>query len=182
MEHQMQVHLWRVLPGAIKMMNTTCQSLVRFEERAAAIYMNFARRFADSRELASYWLEMSMEDKEHAVLLQFCGCEELFSETMPDRTAIRSLAQLFSGLEHRASGENLSVDDAFLIAGELETSEINTIYTRLVAPVKGTSYVVRKKTETLEVNHVQSLIRGARKFRISAPTIARLIHLKRLSA
>jgi len=163
-------------------MHTTCQSLVRFEERAAAIYMNFAHRFADSRELASYWLELSIEDNDHAVLLQFCEYEDLFSEKTPDRAEVRSLSHLFSGLERRAGRKNLSVDDAFLIAGELEASEINTIYTRLVAPVKGTLYVARKKAQTLEVNHVQSLIREARKFRLSPPTIARLVHLKRLSA
>jgi hypothetical protein len=160
-------------------MNKTYQSLVRFEERAAAIYMNFARRFARNRDLSWFWLEMSMEDKEHAVLLEFCGFEGLFAGDMPDRRSIQILSNLFRGLEKRAGQRNLSIDDAFLIAAELETSEINDIYTRLIGPIKGTPYIMRKKIETLAVNHMQSLIRGARKFRISVQAKARLIDLQR---
>jgi len=160
-------------------MNKTCQSLIRFEERAAAIYMNFALRFARSRDLAWFWLEMSMEDHDHAVLLEFCECEDLFAGNMPDSRAIRTLSTSFRDLEQKASQRNVSIDDAFLIAGELETSELNSIYARLVRPVKGTPYIMRKKIQTLGVNHMQSLIRGARKFRVSAQTVSKLIHLKR---
>jgi len=160
-------------------MNKTCQFLVRFEERAAAIYMNFALRFAGNRELSWFWLELSMLDKEHAVLLEFCGCEDLFAGNMPDRCAMRALSDLFRGLEQRAGLRNLSIDDAFLIAAELETSAINDIYSRLIGPVKGTPYIMRKKIETLAINHMESLIRGAQKFRISAQTQARLIDVQR---
>jgi len=160
-------------------MKKTCRRLVHFEKRAAAIYENFALRFARSRDLAGYWLEMSIEDREHAVFLEFCGCEDLFAGNMPDRRAIRTLSNLFKDIEQKAGQLNLSVDDAFLIAGELESSELNAIYTRLVGPVKGTPYIMRKKIETLGVNHMQSLIRGARKFQISAQTVGKLIHLKR---
>ena len=156
----------------------TCRCLVGFEERAAAIYSSLALRFARNRDLSWFWLEMSMEERGHAVLLEFCGCEDLFAGNMPDRRAIRELSDLFSGLEERASRRNLSIDEAFLIAAELEASEVNVIYTRLVGPVKGTPYIVRKKIETLGSNHMQSLIRGARRFRVTAPTMAKLIQLK----
>ena len=159
-------------------MNKTCRCLVGFEERAAALYLSLARLFAQNRNLSWFWLEMSMEEREHAVLMQFCGCEDLFAGKMPDRRAVGELSDLFNNLEQRASQRHLSIDDAFLIAAELEASEVNAIYTRLVGPVKGTPYIVRKKIETLGSNHMQSLIRGARRFRVTAPTMAKLIQLK----
>jgi hypothetical protein len=160
-------------------MNKHSRNLVRFAERAAAIYMNFARRFARNRELSWFWLEMSTEERKRAVLLEFCGCEDLLSVRMPDRRSIQTLSDLLRRLERKAGRRNLLLDDAFLIAAELETSEINDIYARLIGPVIGTPYIMRKKVETLAVDHLQSLIRGARKFRVSAPTKGRLIDLQR---
>ena len=74
-----------------------------------------------------------------------------------------------------------AIDGAFLIAAELESSEVNAIYARLVGPVKGTPYIMRKKIETLGSNQMHSLIRGARKFRVTAPTMARLIQDAKLA-
>jgi hypothetical protein len=160
-------------------MNKTCRCLVAFEERAASIYLSLARRFARNSALSWFWLEMSMEEKEHALLLEFCGCEELFADNMPDQRAIQTLSDLFTVVEKKTSQPKLSIDDAFLIAAELESSEINAIYARLVGPVKGTPYILRKKVETLGSNHMQSLIRGARRFRVNPSTMAQLIQLKR---
>jgi rubrerythrin len=45
---------------------------VEFEEKAAAIYLRLAARFSpENKELSSLWLEMGMQEKEHAGLLQF---------------------------------------------------------------------------------------------------------------
>jgi hypothetical protein len=71
------------------------------------------------------------------------------------------------------------VDDAFLIAAELEGSEINDIYAGVIAPIQGTWYIMRKKVETLITDHLQTLIRGARKFDVSASTMAQLVEIKR---
>ena len=159
-------------------MDNACRCLVGFEESAAAVYLGLARQFAKNKELSWFWLEMSMEEKEHAVLLEFCGCEGLL-RNLPDRNTIRRLSDLFQTLQKRAGSKNISVDEAFLIAAELEGSEINDIYARLVTPVRGTPYILRKKIEALGPDHLQSLIRGARRFRVSAATMARLIELKR---
>ena len=93
--------------------------LVEFEERAASLYMQLARRFRRDKDLSSFWLEMSKGEREHASLLEFCGCEEIIKGNLPERNAIRRLSDLFSRLERRASRRDLSEDDAFLIAAEL---------------------------------------------------------------
>ena len=160
-------------------MNKACRWLVGFEERAAAIYLNFAKRFAKHPELSWFWLEMSMEERQHAVLLEFCGCEDLLGKNIPDRSTVHQLSNLMDRLEERADANKVSVDEAFLIATELEASEINGIYARLIGPVRGTLYILRKKIETLRPNHLQSLIRGARYFRVQPETMAKLLEMKR---
>jgi hypothetical protein len=158
----------------------TCARLVEFEERAASLYLGFARRFTDNKDLSWFWLEMSMEERQHAQFLKFCGCEELLVSGVPDRSRVQTLANLLSSLEERAGQKNLSVDDAFLIAAELEGSEINDIYAGVVKPIEGTWYIMRKKIETLLSDHMQTLIRAARKFGASAPTLARLAEVEKL--
>ena len=154
-------------------------SLVEFEERAASLYKGLARRFMDNKDLSWFWLEMSMEERQHALLLDFCGCEQIPVGSLPDRDMIRKLSNLLGNLQERAARKDLSVDDAFLIAAELEGSEMNDIYARVIGPVQGTSYIMRKKIEALVPNHLQTLIGGARKFGVSPRTVAKLLEIKR---
>jgi hypothetical protein len=123
---------------------------------------------------------MSMEERQHAQFLRFCGCEKLLVAGVPDRSRVQALAKLLSNLEERAGQKNLSVDDAFLIAAELEGSEINAVYAGVVKPIEGTWYIMRKKIETLLSDHMHTLIRAARKFGASAPTLARLAEVEKL--
>ena len=166
----------------MKAPSKTCARLVEFEERAASLYLTLARQFIDKRDVSWFWLEMSMEERQHALLLDFCGCEQMVTEGLPDRNTVRKLSNLFSDLEKRVGRKNLSLDDAFLIAAALEGSEINDIYAGVIGPIQGTWYIMRKKIETLIPDHMQSLIRGARKFGVSAPTMAKLVEIKRRQA
>jgi len=157
----------------------TCARLVEFEERAASLYLSFARRFTDNKDLSWFWLQMSMEERQHAQFLEFCGCEQLLAAGLPEESAVQALAKLLSDLEERAAQKNLPVDDAFLIAAELEGSEINDVYAGVVRPIEGTWHIMRKKIETLVSDHMQTLIKAARKFGASAPTLAMLDEVQR---
>ena len=43
------------------------QQFVAFEEQAAAIYLQMASRFSpENTELSSFWLDMGMQEKQHA--------------------------------------------------------------------------------------------------------------------
>ncbi len=156
-----------------------CGKLIEFEERAASIYLTLARRFAENKDLSWFWLEMSMEEKQHALLLDFCGCEQAVVQGLPDRSTVQRLTRLFDDLEKRANRKNLSLDEAFLIAADLEGSEVNDIYSGVIAPLQGTPYVMRKKVETMIPNHGKTLLRGARKFGVSSTTFAKLAGIMR---
>jgi hypothetical protein len=158
---------------------TTCARLKEFEERAASLYMGFARRFTGNKDLGWFWLEMSMEEKRHAQFLEFCGRENLVTAGLPEESTVQALAQTLSNLEERAGRENLSVDDAFLIAAELEGSEINDVYAGVIKPIEGTLHIMRKKAETLVSGHMQTVIKAAHQFGVSAPMLSRLDEFER---
>lgn len=149
---------------------------VEFEKRAEAIYMRLARRFRDNTELSGFWLGMSLAERQHAVILSFCERQHLLTEVPSvDSPSILQSVELLLSLEDRAAQLNLSLDDAFMIAADLERSEINTIYERLVGPVEGTSYLVRKKIETMGANHLQIIVQAARRFGVSRSVIESMI-------
>ena len=153
------------------------QNYVEFGERAASLYLDLAVRFMNDTDLSWFWIEMGMEEKQHAGLLQFCLREHIATRELPDRGARRRLANHFAKLEKRAAVPDLTVDDAFLIAGDLEASEINTIYTRLISPIRGPWYIIRKKIESSVPDHMDGLIEGARRFGLSQSTMAKLADL-----
>ena len=156
---------------------TTYAHLVEFEERAASLYLNFARRFKDNKDLSLFWLQMSMEERQHALLLEFCGCEQLVAVGLPDSKRVQTLAKVLSNLEERAGRKHLSVDDAFLIAGELEGSEISDVYAGVIKPIQGTSYVMRKKVAALKPDHMQALLKAAHKFGVSADVVSKMVEV-----
>ena len=126
---------------------------IRFEERSAALYLELSVRFFDNAELSWFWVEMAMEEKQHAGMLQHCREVGVFAEQLPDKHQIQRLSTLFRQLEARLAAPQLTLDDAFDMAIELESSEINDVYSRLTAPIQGPAHVMRKKVELSVVGH-----------------------------
>ena len=155
---------------------------VDFEERSAAIYVRLASRFSSDRMLSAFWLEMAMEEKQHAGLVQFCLAEELFSAELPSDTELEKLNVMVKGLEKRASNSEITVDDAFLLAFELERSEVNSIYCRLTATAHPSTYLVKRKIATFVPHHVNGLVAAARKFRVSGKTLKQVEKLDKSCA
>ena len=148
------------------------EQFVSFEERAAAIYLRMASRFSpENPELSSFWLEMGMQEKQHAGLLQFCVAEELYASHLPTDNEIQETAALFDNLDKRASDPDLTVEDAFRIATQMETSEINAIYDRLTTPVHSSMYLLRRKVATTLPDHVGHLLAEARKCNVPDETL-----------
>jgi hypothetical protein len=138
------------------------QQFVSFEEQAAAIYLQMASRFSpENPELGAFWLDMGMQEKQHAGLLQFCIAEELFAPKLPTTKEIQETRALFDSLRRRAADPALSLPESFRIATEMETSEVNAIYDRLTTPVHASMYLLRRKVSTTLPDHVGSLFKMA---------------------
>jgi hypothetical protein len=145
------------------------------EEQAASIYVRMAARFsAENPELSEFLLDMGMQEKQHAGLLQFCLAEELFASDLPGEKDTLDAVELFTILGRRASGPSLTVSDAFEIACELETCEVNAIYDRLTTPAHASAYLLRRKIASSLPDHVGELIRQARNFKVTEQALARM--------
>ena len=153
----------------------TYRRFIEFEEQAAAIYLLMSSRFSpENPELSALWLDMGIQEKQHAGLLQFCLAEELFSTRLPTDKEIEEAEALFSRLLKRASDKDLSVDDAFHIALDMETSEVNAIYDGLTTPMHASMYLLRRKIAISVPEHLKHLLQEARRFKVPEESLKEL--------
>jgi hypothetical protein len=149
--------------------------LVDFEEQAAAIYLRMASRFSpENPELSTLWLNMGIQEKAHAGLLQFCLAEELFAGTLPLDKEIRDIEALFSRLAKDASDPDLSVETSFHIALQVERSEVNSLFDCLTKPMHASPYLLRRKIATSLPDHLEHLIQEARRFGVPEEALKEL--------
>jgi len=148
---------------------------IQFEERAAAVYLQLASRFSPQEpELSAFWLDMAMQEKQHAGLLQFCLAEQLFSPNLPDAAKIRAFDRLFRSLERKAADPGIGVDGAFEVALELERSEVDSIYRHLTVPLHQSIYLLKRKITASPACHIQYLAATARKFGVKSTVLSEL--------
>jgi hypothetical protein len=150
---------------------------IEFEERAAAIYLQFASHFSEDRQLSAFWLDMGMQEKQHAGLLQFCLVDRQFASDLPNRAEIQKIEALFKRLEKRAADPELRTEEAFAIAMELEASEINGIHRHLTTPLHSSIYLLRRKIATC-LDHVDEVIEAAGKFGLKNGAMKELERLR----
>jgi hypothetical protein len=154
------------------------EKFIEFEERAASIYVRLASHFSRKPELSSFWLEMGMQEKQHAGLLQFLLAEKLFAGNLPDEDTIRKVDEQFRSFELRSADPDLDVPAAFQIALEMESSEVNDIYSHLTSTTHTSTYLWHRKIETLAPGHIGYLADSARKFGAGEDVVRKLDLLK----
>jgi hypothetical protein len=113
--------------------------LLRFaeiERLVAKIYFRFSHLFLAQPELRDFWWEMAKEEEQHGCILHACRAViENFAEQTLDSTINRDKAlQLSLRLNSfLAQGTaSLTVEEAFRIAVDIESSEIDAIYSKLI--------------------------------------------------
>jgi len=113
--------------------------LLRFaeiERLVAKIYFRFSHLFLAQPELRDFWWEMAKEEEQHGCILQACRAviENYEEERLdPDisRDKARELSAWLQSFLARGTA-SLSVEEAFRIALEVEGSEIDAIYSKLI--------------------------------------------------
>lgn len=148
---------------------TMYDGFIAFEERSASLYLDMSAHFFSNPELSWFWVEMAMEEKQHAGMLQFCRDAHVFAADLPGKHSIQNLRRLFADLEKKARQGTLTMDEAFQIAATLEKSEINDIYSRLTAPITGPAHIMAKKMELSVDNHFERLCKAAERFGVDLP-------------
>ena len=113
--------------------------LLRFaeiERLVAKIYFRFSHLFLAQPELRDFWWEMAKEEEQHGCILQACRAviENYEEERLdPDisRDKARELSARIESFLSRGTA-SLNIEDAFRIALEIEGSEIDAIYSKLI--------------------------------------------------
>ena len=142
--------------------------LIRCEDRSAQLYLEFSVRFHDHVDVSWFWIELAMDEKQHAGLLQYCLENTCFAEQLPSKKTIVGLKRHLKRLETRATRDGLSIDDAFEIAIEIESSEMEDLCQKLTAPIAGPPHVVQKKLDLSKKEHLSKLRTAAERFGASA--------------
>lgn len=106
------------------------------ERLVSKIYYRFSHLFFSEVELRDFWWGMAGEEEQHAAILLACKAliqnyddekiDVSINRENADRLAARLTAYLAQGTP------SLTVDEAFKIALEIETSEIEAIYGKLL--------------------------------------------------
>ena len=106
------------------------------ERLVSKIYFRFSHLFLQWPELRDFWWEMAREEEQHACILFACKAVITnFVDEKLDPTISRGKAQ---ELEQRLLAfltqgtRSLAVEEAFRIALEIESSEIDAIYSKLL--------------------------------------------------
>src|SRR5690242_20081422 len=89
---------------------------IQFEERSADLYLELSIRFMDNPALRWFWVEMAMEEKQHAGMLQHCREAGVTAEHIPNDDQVERIDGLYRRLEDRVAAPDLTLDGAFDIA------------------------------------------------------------------
>ncbi len=106
------------------------------ERLAAKVYFRFSHLFLRHADLREFWWQMAMDEEQHASVLLACKTiignipHEPMDPSINQQTAGHFEAQLQSYLSKGT--QSITVENAFKIALEMETSELNVIYNKLL--------------------------------------------------
>lgn len=106
------------------------------ERLVAKIYYRFSHLFLGDSTLRDFWWEMAREEEQHACILAACRAvivnyEDEKVDPMINPGNARRLAAHLSSLLNRGT-PSLDINEAFRMALEIESSEIDVIYGKLL--------------------------------------------------
>jgi hypothetical protein len=117
----------------------TFDPLIRFaeiERLVSKIYFRFSHLFFPKPKLRDFWWEMAKEEEQHACILNACRAlienyeDEKLDPSVSSQKADEVKRWLLAFLSRGMA--SIGVEDAFRIALEIEGSEIDVIYGRLL--------------------------------------------------
>jgi rubrerythrin len=140
------------------------------EHYARELYGEFGRRFAADPRVAAFWQRYAAEETGHSRWLEqllkklppeTCDAPADFDRLEAARHVIKvPLAQALAGVE--------TLEDAYQLAHELESSEINTIFDFLLTTFADDPQATQFARDQLS-NHVARLSTGFPEFYTGAP-------------
>lgn len=106
------------------------------ERLVSKVYFRFSHLFIHHPELRDFWWQMAMDEEQHSSIL--LACKEIienYSDEAIDPSISREKANQLETQISAYLGKgtpSITVEEAFKVALEIETSEIDTIYSKLL--------------------------------------------------
>ena len=113
------------------------EGFAEIERLVSKVYFRFSHLFLHQPELRDFWWEMGVQEEQHAAIL--LACKEMvknYSDEALDASLSREKAEELRGQLRGYLGKGtprIGVEEAFRVALELETSEIEAIYSKLLS-------------------------------------------------
>jgi hypothetical protein len=112
------------------------EDFAEIERLVAKIYFRFSHLFLAVPALRDFWWEMAKEEEQHACILHACrAIIENYDDEALDASISREKAQALSTKLNSFLTEgirSLTIEEAFRIALDLESSELDAIYSKLL--------------------------------------------------
>jgi rubrerythrin len=112
------------------------EDFAEIERLVAKIYFRFSHLFLTTPALRDFWWEMAKEEEQHACILHACrAIIENYDDESLDPSISREKAQALSTRLNSFLTEgtrSLAIEEAFRIALDVESSEIDAIYSKLL--------------------------------------------------
>jgi len=112
------------------------ERFAEIERLVSKIYFRFSHLFLEDSQLRNFWWEMAKQEEQHALILLACrAIIENYKDEQLDPSVTQEKADELK--EHLTryltkGTPSMTVDDAFKAAVEIETSEIDAIYSKLL--------------------------------------------------
>lgn len=112
------------------------ERFAEIERLVSKVYFRFSHLFLHHSELRDFWWEMAVEEDQHGAILLACKAViENYEDEQLDPSISREKAdQIREQLSAYLSKgtPSITVEEAFKIALDIETSEIDVIYSKLL--------------------------------------------------
>ena len=112
------------------------ERFAEIERLVSKIYFRFSHLFLHHPELRDFWWQMAMEEEQHSAIL--LACKEMI-KNYPDEAVDPSISQekadqlkAHISAYLRKGTPSITVEEAFKVALEVESSEIDAIYSKLL--------------------------------------------------
>jgi hypothetical protein len=113
------------------------ERFAELERLVSKIYFRFSHLFISRPELRDFWWEMGHQEDQHAAILLACKAliqnydDERLDPMISEEKATELKTRLLELLERGIA--ELGVEEAFRIALQIEGSELDTIYSKLLS-------------------------------------------------
>lgn len=125
----------------------------QFEKQAGEIYYKLNYRFRDQPDLPDLFREMEADEFDHARMIELCRQRRTLADVTITNDTVQGLEELFRRANNILNSSDVTLEQAFLIAIALETSELDTIFARLVEPLESPYIVSVRMRSSLKTHH-----------------------------